>query len=279
MPPNKEQRGWLKEFGDALYDPVDGPYHHAGTPNHGYVHLGELYLRGDVACHFHLSVYFAGQSHSHDLCADFQVAVPQRTLSAVGELEIGGGLGGQGFVVKVNHGGSQQEGVECPVFVLVGEFPEGSQRSTRGVRSIVGLRDVDNCPLRPWDFSEMYPLVREPLATVLNRELNLVAQAFRLGDAKVVDTERIEQVVEGAAEIMYDIPQDDADAESPILWNCCDSKDMLARLRLQLGVELNKIGFGGTSACDGPNYGLKGIAMLVRPLNLGPTLGKVNRHG
>jgi hypothetical protein len=71
-----------------------------GTPKrYRPVHLGELYRQGYVACHFHLGIYVPGQAHSHDLCADFQVALPEGGSSAVGELEIGGGLGREGVVV------------------------------------------------------------------------------------------------------------------------------------------------------------------------------------
>ncbi len=277
IPPTKEQREGLQEWCDSFYYPVDGSNHYADTQNHRGVHLWKLYGWGDVACHFHLRVYFAGQSHSHSLCADFQVAVPQGTLPAVGELEIGGACS-QGSVIKLNIGGSQQQGVECPVFVLVGKFSKGSEGTPGRVRSIVGLRDVNNCPVSPWDFAEMYPLVGEPVATVLNRELDPLCFSPRLRNPDVVAIELPEQIVEGTSEIMHNIVQGDAHAESPIVWDCCDAKDMLARLRIQLGVELNKVGFGSTSAYDGPDYGLQGIAMLVRPLNLGSALGKVNHH-
>jgi hypothetical protein len=277
MPPN-ERHERLRQFGDSFYDAVDGPCHQTDSERHGNVDLWELYARGNVACHFHLSVYSARQSHSHNLCADFQVAVPKRTLPAVREVEIGSGLGGKGSVVKMDHLGSQQQRVESPVFVLVGEFSECSEGTPGRVRSIVGLRDVDNCPVAPWDFTEMFPLVSERVAAVLNGELDLIAQSFRLGHAKVVATERIKQVVESTTKVVDDVSQDDADAESPILWDCCDAKDMLARLRVQLGANLNKIGFGGASAQDWPNYGVQSVAMLPRPLDLGPTLSKVNHH-
>ncbi len=46
---------------------------------------------------------------------------------------------------------------------------------------------------------------------------------------------------------MDDVPQDNADVEPPVLWDCRDAKDMISRLRVRLGVSLDKIGFGGVA--------------------------------
>jgi len=164
------------------------------------------------------------------------------------------------------------------VFVPVGEVAECSESEARRVRSIVGLRRTDDCPLTRGDFAEMYPLVRETLASVLNRELDLAAQFLRLGGPEIMTTQLEEQVIKGASKVMNYIPQDNPDSRSPRLWNCCDAKDMITRLHVQLGAELDELGFGNVPENERRDYGLQAIAMITRPLGLGSTPVKVDSH-
>jgi hypothetical protein len=69
------------------------------------------------------------------------------------------------------------------------------------VLSLVGLRRVDDCPVRRRDFAEMYPLVGEPLASLLNRELNPVSFRLRFRHPDVTAVQLPEQKVEGAAQV------------------------------------------------------------------------------
>jgi hypothetical protein len=192
------------------------------------------------------------------------------------ERAVRAGSDAEKFGGEIQAAGVQQHWVECSVFVPVGEFAERSEGAVRGVRSIVGLRVVDDCPLSEWDFAEMFPLVDERLGVILNRELDLFTQPFGLGDSEVVAAEGVEQVFQSTPEIVHNISEDDTDPEWPILRKARDAKLMITRLRVELGVELDAIGF---SFADGGDYFLQEFAMLTRPLNLGPASGKVNRHG
>lgn len=51
---------------------------------------------------------------------------------------------------------------------------------------------------------------------------------------------------------------------------------MLTRLRVQLGAELDKIGFVEQGARD---YGLQAIVMFVRPLDLGSACTQIDAGG
>jgi hypothetical protein len=78
------------------------------------------------------------------------------------------------------------------------------------------------------DFAEMFPLVREPLAGVLNRELNLLGFSGGPADSDVVAVQLPEQVVESTPKIVNDVAQDDANSEPQTLWYRCDVKDVIA---------------------------------------------------
>jgi hypothetical protein len=259
------------EFGpDIPDDELYGVDHHVNAANDPGVQLSEAYIRRDVACHFHLGVYIGGKGHSHDLCADFQA------LWGLGGSETpDGAVNGNPILVDAEYRSGTQRWVEHPMFVPVGEVAEGFDGSTRMVRSLVGLRATNDCPLRKRDFVEMSPLLREPLASVLNRELDLIAQPFGFPNAEMVTAQGEKQVFKSAPEIVNSVSQDEPDLEPPILWHCCEPKDVIARLRVELGVHVEEFGF---SAQDGTNYSIQSFAMLLRPLNLGSALSKVNRH-
>jgi hypothetical protein len=129
---------------------------------------------------------------------------------------------------------------------------------------------------RERDLAEMYPLIDERLGGVLNRELDLATHSFGLGDSEVVARERVEQVFERAPSVVNKVPEDEAHSERPVLRKARDAKLMITRLRVELGVELDAIGF---SFVDGRDYFLQEFAMLLRPLDLGPALSKVSCHG
>jgi hypothetical protein len=259
------------KFGfDALNYESNGLEHDVNAANDASIQLCEAYVRRDVACHFHLRIYIGGKGHSHDLCADFQAS------GRLGDSQWSGGpIKGDPFVVEGQYVRGKQQWVEHLVFVPVGEVAEGSDGPTRVVASWVGLRTVNDCPVRRRDFVEMHPLVREPLATVLNRELNPLSLSPALGNLDVTAVELPEQVVEGTSEIVNSVSQNHSDFKPPVFWNCCEPKDVIARLRVKLGVHVEDFGFPTT---DGVNYGIQSFAMLLRPLNLGLTLSKVNRH-
>jgi hypothetical protein len=125
----------------------------------------------------------------------------------------------------------------------------------------------------------MYPLVREPLAGVLNRELNLLGFSGGPRDSDVVAVQLPEQVVESAPKVVNDVARDDANSEPQHLWDCCNVKDVITRLTVQLGAKLDKIGvIGGSDALHRADYGFQAIAMLLRPLDLGPRVPKVDSH-
>ena len=261
----------LKFGSDIPDDELYGVDHHVNAAYDSGVQLWEAYVRRNVACHFHLCIYIGGEGHSHDLCADFQALGRSRNSQPSG-----GAAHGNLICVEGNRCRGKQWWVEHPVFVPIGEVAEGFDGSTRMVRSVVGLRSVNDCPLRKRDFVEMHPLVNERIAVVLHRELNLFAQPLCFLDAEIVRAQRKEQVFKGATEIVNSVSQDDPDLEPPVLWHCCEPKDVIARLRVELGVYVENFGF---PIQDRTNYGIKSFAMLLRPLNLGTALGKVNGHG
>jgi hypothetical protein len=266
----------LNERLNIVYDALSGVPDGADAEHDARLPLRELYVRGYVACHFHLRVHFVRQSHSHDFCIDFQIFAPEHMRRVlVGPLEIGG-AGGLYNVIELHDSSSQQQRVKNLMLVPVGKFPESFEGAARVVRSLIGLRVLDDCPLTRWDIAGMYPLIRELLAGVLNRELERLRFSVALRNSDVGAIELPVEVVKGASEVVDNITQKDAHAQPPVFLDCCDAKDMIARLSFQLGAELDKIGFA--SRDGGVDYGLQAITMLTRPLNLGAALGKVDSH-
>ena len=167
--------------------------HGINSAHHAKVPLWQKYARGHIACHLHLGVYVRSVGHTHYLCADFQAADGLRGVMLHAD-----GVRQEEERIPLEHTRSPQHWVERLVFVPVRESLQDSEGLLSGVRSLVGLRVLDRCPARRRDFAEQFPLVREPLAGVLNRELHAFVHPLGFGDPEVAATERPKEVIEGA---------------------------------------------------------------------------------
>lgn len=236
------------------------------------VSLGEAYARNQIACHWHLGIYIREKGHLHNLCADFQALRPSVPLPGI----VGERVSGFNFHRKMELVGLGQQGCENPVLIRVGEVAEDSEGVRVGVWSTVRLRVTDDCPLRGRDFAEMYPLVREPLATILNRELNLPGFPVGLGNPDMVTVKLPEKIIQRTSEVVNNVSNNNADLQAPRLWDCCDAEHMMSGFKVELGTHLDKFGFGDEYGRD---YFLQSFAMLARPLDFGAALSEVDCHG
>lgn len=164
--------------------------------------LWKHYVRGYVACHLHLETTVGGEIlHSHELCIDFQV-LPLgwehlRPFERTGAFE-GAPFNGQ-------YCGPGKNWCENLVFISVGKLAKETEGALP-IPSLVGLRTLDDCPLTVRDFAEAFPLLGEPLASTLNRELNAVGFPSWFRHSDVAKIELPEQMIEGAAEVVNHVP-------------------------------------------------------------------------
>ena len=213
----------LGQSGDIFNNAFDADNYLVDSPdNRNVLPLWKQYVRGYVACHFHLRTTVGGEvGHSYDLCADFQVL--RGVLDEVHSLETLSVFKGSSF--KGQYSAPNKDWCQQLVFISVGRVAEDT-KDALSIPSLVRLRRVDDCPLRTRDFAKSFPLLENPLASILNRELNPSSLPARLGHSNVAQMQLPEQVVEGAAEVVNNISYDDAHLETPVLWDCCDAKDV-----------------------------------------------------
>ena len=140
--------------------------------------LWKQYTRGYIACHFHFTTTVGESFHSHDLCADFQVPTgpSEEEFFSTGPFKR--------FSREAEHGGLNKDWCKHLVFVSVREISEDG-KDALSAPSLVRLRSLDDCPVRRRDFAESFPLLAEPLASVLDRELNPLSLPAWLGHTDV----------------------------------------------------------------------------------------------
>jgi hypothetical protein len=274
MPPNKVRRHGLDAVfgGEVSHDRIDFGKHDVDSLHEGQAGpLWKAYIGGRVACHIHLVLYGLENYTPYNLCADFQVS-PLRSKIEGHDVETGAlQLSASNREVRR----SNKDWVEHSVFVPVRKpLKDGKPMQFRIVRSLVGLRAFDDCPVRTRDFV-VGVRAGELLAIRLDRECDLSGSLVGGGPPAVIEDELPGELIERTSEIVNDVPEYHGHTKPPFVGHCCDPKDVITRMRIELGAQSNLVAF---SVEDRFNFAFKSVAMLMRPLNLGTGATKVDGH-
>jgi hypothetical protein len=231
--------------------------------------LWKAYVGRRVACHFHFGINRPDNAGSENLCADFQA------FPSPGEQEAKDIEASNIHFVNAPAVGDDKAGVQCSVFVPIGEFFEDREAmQLRVVKSIVGLRPVEKCLVGRRDFAEG---VRpgEPLAVRLDREFDPF-NLSRLGRASTaVEDQLPSELVEPTPQVMDEIAYDHSNTALEGVRHRSDPKDVKTRIRIELGAKLDLVAFPVEHRHQ---FAFKSVAMLIRPLNLGSRSTKVDGH-
>jgi hypothetical protein len=234
--------------------------------------LWKAYIGGRVACHIHFVFGGLGQHQSTNLCADFQIFPYTRELNA--EYVEPAALQFRAPDGEVCCG--DKYWIQHPVFVSVGELLDDSQAvKLRVARSLVGLRIVEHCPVTRRNFAEGIR-TGERLATILDREFDAGFVSGLSRASTVAKNELPSELVKGASETVHDVSQQHGYAQPPSIGHNTDAKDIIARLRVELGTELNLMTL---PVENGVNLAFESVAVLFRPLNFRTGSIKVDGHG
>jgi hypothetical protein len=233
--------------------------------------LWQAYIGRRVACHVHFVFCGSGEHEPKNLCADFQVFPHSGEVHAE-RVEL------TAFQFRAlqreGHGGDKYW-AEHPVFVPVGELSDDCQPlKFRVARSVVGLGHIEDCPVAWRNFAKGIR-AGERLAVVLNREFD---KGFLFDESRspgVVDNELPSELVKGTSETVHDVTQYHGDTHLPVTRQGADLKDVIARIRVEIGPQLNLVAL---PVENGVNLAFESIAVLIRPLNLGSRAAKVNSH-
>lgn len=263
-------------FGESFDNHFYGICHEVDAVNGGITPLWKAYVRGDVACHFHLVINVRGVQAPCNLCADFQALIEPRGL------DVSRGDALKRRSVKKDVASPNKDWIKHSVFVPVRESLENrkgvkrrnSREWRRAVHSIVGLRPLDICPVSRRDFA-VGVRACDATAFLLDREFDQSAMFFDLGSSVVVEDKLPSEKVEGASQIVDDVSENHSYAKQPPIGHYCNPKDMISRIRIELGRKLDRIAFFPENGFD---FGFQSIAMLPRPLNLGPDTAQVDSH-
>src|SRR5829696_375181 len=265
MPSDKEQRERLNPVlvGDSKHGRIDFCQHEADSIHERQIGpLWQAYVGGRVACHVHLIFCGRGEHQSTNLCADFQVFPYSREVHA----KYAEPATFQFRVPEREGPGRYKYWTEHPVFVPIGELVDDCQPvKFRVARSIVGLRRTEDCPITRRNFAEGVR-AGERLAMILDREFDVYFLFETSRSSAVIEDELPSELVEGASEAVHDITQHHSYAQSPVIGHCCDPQDVITRIRVELGSQLNLMAL---SVEDSINLAFESVAVLVRPLNFG----------
>src|SRR5215204_5691688 len=171
--------------------------------------------------------------------------------------------------------GDDKAGVQCSVFVPIGEFFEDREAmQLRVVKSIVGLRPVEKCLVGRRDFAEG---VRpgEPLAVRLDREFDPFNLSRLVRASTAVEDQLPSEFVEPTPQVMDEIAYDHSNTALEGVRHRSDPKDVKTRIRIELGAKLDLVAFPVEHRHQ---FAFKSVAMLIRPLNLGSRSTKVDGH-
>jgi len=91
-----------------------------------------------------------------------------------------------------------------------------------------------------------------------------------------VEDELPNEIVQDGAQVMHNVANQDAKVEQRELRDCCDPKDMVVRLRVELANDSYLI---GVSQEQGADFGLKRVAMFPRSLEFGPASAEIGSVG
>lgn len=302
MPPNKEQRERLKEWlelADNIHDRSSDFVESVNDLDSDVFHLrqrlflarevdqGKAYVRGDIACHLHVSLDAGGHnSHAHDFCIRFEKLHSSRGGS-VDDAPI------SEEIPSVNEGlgGNQQDRVYHSVLIAVGELPEpdeGVEERVYSAEPSVGrLMPINQCPVFRGDFAQGTGLAGRADCELLGRgsggegvfgygELDLLGVAGFLAPA-VKAGKLPDQVLQGASKVVERIPGDDAKSPQQMLWRQgCHPKDVVAAFTIKLDAKSCSVAFRPKSGVD---LALKGIAVLFCPVELRPDTVEVGLIG
>jgi hypothetical protein len=259
--------------GELGNDVLDGADHYAYPIHEGNVGpLWKAYIGGRVACHIHFGFRGLGEHQPTNLCADFQIFPYTRELNA--EYVEPAALQFRAPDGEVCCG--DKYWIEHPVFVPVGELLDDSQAvKLRVARSLVGLSIVEDCPVTRRNFAEGIR-TGECLGTILDREFDAGFVRGLSRASTVAKNELPSELVKGASETVHDVSQQHGYAQPPSIGHNTDAKDIIARIRVELGTELNLMPL---PAEDAINLALESVAVLFRPLNFRTGSIKVDGHG
>jgi hypothetical protein len=258
--------------GEVGNDVLDGADHYAyPTHERNVGPLWKAYIGGRVACHIHFVFRGLGEHQPTNLCADFQIFPYSREFHA--KYVESAAFQFRAPEREVSCG--DKHWIEHPVFVPVGELLDDSQAvKLRVARSLVGLRIVEDCPVTRRNFAEGIR-TGERLAPILDREFDAGFVSGLSRASTVAKNELPSKLVEGASEAVHDITQHHSYAQSPVIGHRGDPQDVITRIRVELGSQLNLIAL---PVEDSINLAFESVAVLVRPLNFGSGATKVNGH-
>jgi hypothetical protein len=204
-----------EERGEQRHDSVDDValYPSEGvraTPPGGTRPLPEEYVEGQQGVHVHLRVEALREGRGTGLVGCDLCAVFKRTKIDVD------GSGQVGSVREVSPSAdSDLRDMRRSMFVHVVKLtkhPEGVRRVL--IPSIVRLQSLDDC-LRSWidvpDFVTAFAL--RPFSVAKDRELGSSIEGVRQGATSLMpDSEFVGEIVEGRAEVVEAVPDDEAEA-------------------------------------------------------------------
>lgn len=144
----------------------------------------------------------------------------------------------------------------------------------RVIPTVVGLRVLDDCPIRRRHFTEGVSALKR-FESVLDREFDINLLLNSPGSPGVIDDELPGELVEGTAAVVGDVSDVDGHSQQPILRDLRDPKYVITRIRIQIGAQLERV---AVSVSDRGDLAIKSVAMFPRPLNLRSTPAKVDSH-
>ena len=271
MPPNKEQREYLKEWLDPVND-LDNTAGNTVKPFDNRVALWEHYVGSRVALHLHIGFVQRGKPYAKDLCADFEALISRKD-EVLGADIVKNTSGKEKLVCR------NQDCIYHPVFVPVRQGMEDGECLVRRVKSLVRLKFMDDCPMVGEYVSESAgarKLFRDDILTWGfddYRESDLAGPVARRAFAShLVEGELPNDVVQDATQVVNHVANQDAEVEQGELRDCYGPKDMIARLRIELTDDSYLIGL---SQEQGTDFGIKRVAVFPRPLQLRPASTEV----
>ena len=235
------------------------------------VPLWKLYVRGRVACHFHLIIYTRGKHAPHELCADFQIFPTSCHLP----VDVKDALTFQNGTFNSDVVGCDKGWVYHSVLVPVGKLLDDRKgMQFRLAPFLVGLRCLDDCPVERRNFAEGVRAT-ERLAAVLDREFDVRFLCGPERTSAVIDDELPSKLVEPTTQVMCDVSQEYSHAKQPFARYHSDPKYVITRIRVELGAQLDRITF---PLEDREDFAFESVAMLTRPIEFSPRSAKVDSH-
>jgi hypothetical protein len=245
--------------------------------NHRFVVLGKSYFEGRIACHFHFVIWVARERCVCNLCADFEVMVPAKSFN------VGGGNTVEGPALEREVSGENQDFVHDAVFVRVGKVTQDGEDVFRRVRSMVRLKPLDLCPMAAKHVFEGIVFRKLFRDDILARGLDCdwepssaspTSREFRSSglDAGELPNEMIED----APQVMDAVSGNQPEAEQFVFGKCRNPKDVIAGLVVELGAQGYRIALRQEV---GENFGIEGVSMFPRPLDLRPTAAEIGLVG